>query len=250
MRNARYTSSINAPKLRSWHGSLTAPQLLAGHNNLNQIIAPIITGDALIAAESRPSPQWAYCAQVLEQSAHALPQKPKAAELYVNMDAPFSAIVCGEQASHPLYMPPIALNGTFAQGSGNSYTAHTLLEGALRRSASSGLVYVFRIDDVLFSLTVSPDSTLMWLRVVAISLVKRLTLRLLMPRNARMLRLVRSQFWSCMSHRRLVSANDTKHTFAAGLKYTSRCVRSTLTSQMFASFRSTSQLRTSMRNDC
>lgn len=59
--------------------------------------APIITGDALQDIGLDVIPQRAVYGQLLEQHADGFPLLPEAAQLYINTNAPFSALVCGVQ---------------------------------------------------------------------------------------------------------------------------------------------------------
>lgn len=59
--------------------------------------APVITGDALDAAGSSTFPQRALYGQVVSQKAEDFPEKPTNRKLYINSNAPFSALLCGVQ---------------------------------------------------------------------------------------------------------------------------------------------------------
>ena len=59
--------------------------------------APIITGDALSLIGSDNLPQRAVYGQLLEQRAVGFPLHPEVPQLYINTNAPFSALVCGVQ---------------------------------------------------------------------------------------------------------------------------------------------------------
>ena len=61
--------------------------------------APIFTGDALDTLGSNVLPQRALYGRVLAQTASGFPAHPYNNKLYINTNAPFSALVCGVQVS-------------------------------------------------------------------------------------------------------------------------------------------------------
>ena len=65
--------------------------------------APIFTGDALAALGSGILPQRALYGRVISQKALHFPTHPAVPKLYINTNAPFSALVCGVQVSNMMY---------------------------------------------------------------------------------------------------------------------------------------------------
>lgn len=61
--------------------------------------APIFTGDALGTLGVNVLPQRALYGRVLAQIASGFPTRPSNKKLYINTNAPFSALVCGVQVS-------------------------------------------------------------------------------------------------------------------------------------------------------
>ena len=59
--------------------------------------APIFTGDALQSLGSTVLPQRALYGRVLAQNVPTFPTHPLNRKLYINTNAPFSALVCGVQ---------------------------------------------------------------------------------------------------------------------------------------------------------
>jgi hypothetical protein len=79
------------------------------------ITAPVLTGDALSLIGRDVFPQTALYGRILEQHGDDLPLRASDSRLYVNTNAPFSALVCGVQVriyegfkprleSSPLYL--------------------------------------------------------------------------------------------------------------------------------------------------
>ncbi|GJE88163.1 hypothetical protein PsYK624_042460 [Phanerochaete sordida] len=75
--------------------------------------APIFTGDAFAALGPSVLPQRALYGRVIAQQAVNFPVRPTSSKLYINTNAPFSALVCG------------------VQGSGKSHSTSVLLESCL-----------------------------------------------------------------------------------------------------------------------
>ncbi|KZV75964.1 hypothetical protein PENSPDRAFT_680684 [Peniophora sp. CONT] len=75
--------------------------------------APIITSDALDSLPSGVVPQVAVYGRLISQHAQNLPAKPGSERLYINTNAPLSALICG------------------VQGSGKSHSTSVLLESCL-----------------------------------------------------------------------------------------------------------------------
>lgn len=61
--------------------------------------APILTGDAFAVAGERVFPQRALLGRIIAQEVEGLPKAVVSPKLYINSNAPFSAVVCGVQAS-------------------------------------------------------------------------------------------------------------------------------------------------------
>lgn len=61
------------------------------------ITAPVLTGDALSIVGRDAFPQTALYGRILEQHGDGLPLRASDSRLYVNTNAPFSALVCGVQ---------------------------------------------------------------------------------------------------------------------------------------------------------
>lgn len=75
--------------------------------------APVLTGDAVDILGDTVVPQRAVYGRILSQHITGCPQMPVSPKLYINSNAPFSALVCG------------------VQGSGKSHTTSVLLESSL-----------------------------------------------------------------------------------------------------------------------
>ncbi|VDB85071.1 unnamed protein product [Peniophora sp. CBMAI 1063] len=82
--------------------------------------APIVTGDALQDIGLETLPQRAVYGELLEQHADGFPLHAQVPQLYINTNAPFSALVCG------------------VQGSGKSHSTSVLLESCLIRDKRLG----------------------------------------------------------------------------------------------------------------
>ncbi|KAI0314555.1 hypothetical protein OF83DRAFT_1136202 [Amylostereum chailletii] len=82
--------------------------------------SPVFTGDALHELGDNIMPQRAVYGRVLAQHAAGFPEKPTSPQLYINTNAPFSALVCG------------------VQGSGKSHSTSVLLESCLIRDERLG----------------------------------------------------------------------------------------------------------------
>lgn len=93
-------SSMNDPELKLLtqirHGSTS--QTLA-HNAINHShrTAPILTGDAARILGNTVVPQRAVYGRLLSQHIDGVEQLPTTPKLYINSNAPFSAVVCGLQ---------------------------------------------------------------------------------------------------------------------------------------------------------
>jgi hypothetical protein len=61
--------------------------------------APVFTEDVLRALGPDVFPQRGFYGRVVEQRADGLPLKPIHPGMYINTNAPFSALVCGVQVS-------------------------------------------------------------------------------------------------------------------------------------------------------
>ena len=59
--------------------------------------APAFTGDAFEILGSQALPQRALYGRLISQHAPELPEQPSSPKLYINTNAPFSALVCGVQ---------------------------------------------------------------------------------------------------------------------------------------------------------
>lgn len=68
---------------------------LAGLHGLKT--APVITSDALDGLPSSIVPQTAVYGRLISQHASHLPVTPITDRLYINTNAPFSALICGVQ---------------------------------------------------------------------------------------------------------------------------------------------------------
>lgn len=82
--------------------------------------APVFTGDVFDAAGTNVFPQRALYGQVMLQSAEGFPEQLLNRKIYINSNAPFSALVCG------------------VQGSGKSHSTSVLLESCLIRDERIG----------------------------------------------------------------------------------------------------------------
>jgi hypothetical protein len=63
------------------------------------VTAPVITGDALNTLGPHSFPQTALYGRVISQHGEGLSRKSVDGRIFVNTNAPFSALVCGVQAS-------------------------------------------------------------------------------------------------------------------------------------------------------
>jgi hypothetical protein len=66
------------------------------------VTAPILTGDALDVLDSATFPQRALYGRVISQHGNGVPLRPENSRLFINTNAPFSALVCGVQVSRKL----------------------------------------------------------------------------------------------------------------------------------------------------
>ena len=66
--------------------------------------APIFTGDAFALLGSSVLPQRALYGRIVAQKATGLPTRPATPKLYINTNAPFSAVVCGVQVRTTLLL--------------------------------------------------------------------------------------------------------------------------------------------------
>lgn len=81
--------------------------------------APIFTADALPSLRTQ-CPQRAVLGSILSQHALGFPGMTEKRQVYININTPFSSVVCG------------------VQGSGKSHTASVLLEGCLLSNRAIG----------------------------------------------------------------------------------------------------------------
>jgi hypothetical protein len=63
------------------------------------VTAPVITGDALNTLGPHSFPQTALYGRVISQHGEGLSSKSADGRIFVNTNAPFSALVCGVQVS-------------------------------------------------------------------------------------------------------------------------------------------------------
>jgi hypothetical protein len=61
------------------------------------VTAPILTGDALDILGMAMFPQRALYGRVVSQHGNGVPTRPENSRLFINTNAPFSALVCGVQ---------------------------------------------------------------------------------------------------------------------------------------------------------
>jgi hypothetical protein len=61
------------------------------------VTAPILTGDALDILGMAMFPQRALYGRVVSQYGNGVPTRPDNSRLFINTNAPFSALVCGVQ---------------------------------------------------------------------------------------------------------------------------------------------------------
>lgn len=115
------------------------------------LTTPVFTGDALLHAGDDAFSQYALYGEVLSQEAEGFPKKLQSPQLFINSNAPFSAIVCGVQVCRCNNVHQFALTDTHKlQGSGKSHSTNVLLESCLMQDKRlgtlpaplSGLVYV------------------------------------------------------------------------------------------------------------
>lgn len=70
----------------------------SGASGHNLRTAPVLTGDALRLLGSHMFPQRATYGRLISQHRNDVPpSKPAAREIFINTNAPFSAVVCGVQ---------------------------------------------------------------------------------------------------------------------------------------------------------
>jgi hypothetical protein len=102
------------------------------------VTAPILTGDVLGALGTGIFPETALYGRVLSQRGEGLPRKSADGRVFINTNAPFSAVVCGAQVRH---LPPsrhAAVLTDDGQGSGKSQTTSVLLESVLIQNGRLG----------------------------------------------------------------------------------------------------------------
>jgi hypothetical protein len=96
------------------------------------VTAPVITGDALNTLGPHSFPQTALYGRVISQHGEGLSRKSADGRIFVNTNAPFSALVCGVQVRPQcvcaFYLHP---DRKHSQGSGKSHTTSVLLESVL-----------------------------------------------------------------------------------------------------------------------
>ena len=61
--------------------------------------APVFTGEALQILGPSVIPQRALYGRLISQHSSNLPEKPTIPKVYINTNAPFSAVICGVQVS-------------------------------------------------------------------------------------------------------------------------------------------------------
>lgn len=67
--------------------------------------APVITGDAFHALGSDVFPQRALYGRIISQQVPGFAVRPHSPKIYINTNAPFSALVCGVQVYYvPCYV--------------------------------------------------------------------------------------------------------------------------------------------------
>lgn len=59
--------------------------------------APVLTGDALSILGSNLIPQRALYGRIISQHSQGIPERATIPQIYINTNAPFSAVVCGVQ---------------------------------------------------------------------------------------------------------------------------------------------------------
>ena len=112
--------------------------------------APVFTGDALDLLGSSVLPQRALYGRLVSQNALNLEDNPVSPKLFVNTNAPFSALVCGVQVCPLPYFRFFVFD--LVQGSGKSHSTSVLLESCLIQDSRIGtlpaplsaLMYVYR----------------------------------------------------------------------------------------------------------
>jgi len=82
--------------------------------------APVITSDALCQVDASRLPELSLLATVLKQRAEHLPNTLLSTALWLNINAPFSALLCG------------------VQGAGKSHSTAVMLEAALMQRKELG----------------------------------------------------------------------------------------------------------------
>ena len=92
--------------------------------------APIFTGDVFHATGAHIFPQRASYGRVLAQAADGFPNQTASPELYINTNAPFSALVCGVQV-RGIHVSQFPGELNEFQGSGKSHSTAVLLESCL-----------------------------------------------------------------------------------------------------------------------
>lgn len=99
--------------------------------------APLITGDAYEELGHKIFPQRALYGRIVSQHSSRLPEHPRSAKVYINTNAPFSALVCGVQVSFILSSSSPSLM-KHKQGSGKSHSTSVLLESCLMKDERIG----------------------------------------------------------------------------------------------------------------
>ena len=67
--------------------------------------APVFTGEALQILGPSIMPQRALYGRLISQHSSNLPEKAAVPKVYINTNAPFSAVICGVQVSRPVLTP-------------------------------------------------------------------------------------------------------------------------------------------------
>jgi len=112
--------------------------------------APVVTEDAYNVLGHDVIPQRAVYGRIVSQRVHGCPERVGSQKLYINTNAPFSALVCGVQVSRHFPSLAFAAYISLRQGSGKSHSTSVLLESCLMSDDRigtlpeplSGLVYV------------------------------------------------------------------------------------------------------------
>lgn len=78
---------------------LLQPRKSSSSGSMVSRTVPLLTGDALDTLGPERFPQRALYGQVSSQHATVFPERPSNPVLYINTNVPFSALICGVQAS-------------------------------------------------------------------------------------------------------------------------------------------------------